>query len=102
MIPSLPPVAVHLCSTCVYVCVSSPLLTQVHIGRLWSLRIWRALVHGIQQLLLHLRHRVTVQALHRHLGCVLVLRVHTVQRLQRQRSEGTVTFKAESQHRAEC
>lgn len=88
---------------CVYVCESvRPLLTQVHIGRLWSLRIWRALVHGIQQLLLHLRHRVTVQALHRHLGCVLVLRVHTVQRLQRQRSEGTVTLKAESQHRAEC
>ncbi len=65
-----------------------PLLTQVHIGGFWSLGVRCALVNSIQQLLLHLRHRVTVQALHRHLRGVLVLWVHTVQRLQRQRSEG--------------
>lgn len=67
---------------CVRVHVCVRLLTQVHVGGLGSLRVRRALVHGVQQLLLHLRHRVAVQALYRHLLRVLVLRVHTVQRLQ--------------------
>lgn len=58
------------------------ILTQVHIGGLWSLGVWCAFVHSIQQLLLHLRHCVTVQALHCHLGSVLILWVHTVQRLE--------------------
>lgn len=63
-------------------CVCVRLLTQVHVGGLGSLRVRRSLVHGVQQLLLHLRHRVAVEALHRHLRRVLVLRVHAVQRLQ--------------------
>lgn len=90
--PSLPPAVVHLCLECVFsVCVSVlPLLTQVHIGGLWSLGVRCSLVHGVQQLLLHLRHRVTVQALHRHLRSVLVLRVHTVQRLQRAEGKGHI------------
>lgn len=68
---------------CSRVCVG----TQVHIGGLRSLRVRRALVHSIQQLLLHLRHRVAVQRLHRHFGGILVLRVDAVQRLHKQRSE---------------
>lgn len=63
-------------------CACARLLTQVHVGGLGSLGVRRALVHGVQQLLLHLRHRVAVEALHRHLRRVLVLRVHAVQRLQ--------------------
>lgn len=67
---------------CVCVCTHVRLLTQVHVGGLGSLGVRRALVHSVQQFLLHLRHRVAVEALHRHLRRVLVLRVHAVQRLQ--------------------
>lgn len=85
---SVPVLGVY--TECVCACVAAlSLITQVHIGGLWSLRVRCALVHSVQQLLLHLCNCVTVQALHRHLGSVLILRVHTVQRLQRQRSEGT-------------
>ena len=57
-------------------------LTQVHVGGLGSLGVRAALVDGVQQLLLHLHHRVAVQTLDRHLRPVLVLRVHAVQRLE--------------------
>lgn len=58
------------------------LLTEVHVSSLGSLGVGTAFVHRVQQLLLHLSHRVTVQPLHRHLWGILVLRVHTVQGLE--------------------
>ena len=59
-----------------------PGLTQVHVPSLGPLGVGDALVHGIQQLLLDLRHRVTVQPLYRHLGRVLILGVYAVQGLR--------------------
>lgn len=87
-LPTLPPAVLHLYSVGVFVvcvslykCVCVVQRTQVHIGGLWSLGIWGAFIYGVQQLFLHLRHCVTVQAFHCDLCGVLVLWVHTVQRL---------------------
>lgn len=38
--------------------------TEVHVISLWSLGVWDPFIHGIQQLIFHLSHCVTVQHLH--------------------------------------
>lgn len=61
-------------------------LTQVHVSSLWSLRVRAALIHSVQQLLLHLSNGVAVQAFDCHLRRILVLRVHAVQCLHIEQS----------------
>lgn len=56
-------------------------LTEVHVCSPRPQRERHVLVHGIQDLLLHLRNGVTVQHLDRDLWAVLVVRVHAAQRL---------------------
>lgn len=60
-------------------------LTQVHVSSFGSLRIGHTLVDSVQQLLLHLSDGVAVQHLDRDLWGILILRVHTVEGLQRVR-----------------
>lgn len=58
------------------------MVTEVHVIGLWPLREGDPLVDGVQQLVLDLGHRVTVQHLDRHLRPGLALRRDAHQRLR--------------------
>lgn len=65
--------------------VPGPSLTKVHVSSFGTLGIGHSFVDSIQQLLFHLCDGITVQHLDRNLWRVLVLRIHTVEGLQRGR-----------------